>query len=64
MAKKHRSCVFLEGLMCSHRRSKRFSIAKYCFSCPHYLKFMREMDAEDEREMAEIDEIMKTGVWS
>jgi len=55
MAKKYRSCAFIEGLMCSHRRSEKFSVGKYCFSCPHYERFMREMDAEDERVMAEID---------
>ena len=63
----YRSCLFLVGLLCSHRRSKRVSmndsylVAKYCVTCPHYIQFMREMDAEDEREMAEIDRIMEHG---
>jgi hypothetical protein len=32
-----------------------YLVAKYCVTCPHYIQFMREMDAEDERVMAEID---------
>ena len=57
MVKKNscRSCLFVEGVMCSHRRSKRFSVAKFCLECPIYLRFMREMEAEDEKVMVEID---------
>jgi len=55
MVKSYRLCVFLNDVMCSHRRSKSFSVGKYCLKCPHYEEFMREMDAEDERVMDEID---------
>jgi len=57
----YRACLFVEGVMCSHRRSKRVSmnrsylVAKFCVECSHYEQFMREMEAEDEEVMAEID---------
>jgi len=57
MAKSYRECAFVAGVLCSHRRSKKFSINKYCLSCPKYEQFMRSMDAEDEKVMDEIDKI-------
>jgi hypothetical protein len=32
-----------------------------CFSCPHYERFLRMMDEEDEKEMDEIDRLRKEG---
>lgn len=61
MVEHYRSCVFLPDVMCSHRRSKSFSVSRSCFKCPHYAKFMRIMEEQDEIEMAEIDRIRKYG---
>jgi len=62
----YRSCLFLDDVLCSHRRSKRFSdsylVAKYCVKCPHYEQFNRLMDEEDAREGAEVEEFFRTGV--
>jgi len=56
-------CAFLPDVLCSFRKSEKFGIMDRCFKCSHYLRFMCEMDEEDERVMDEIDEIHRTGVW-
>lgn len=50
------SCAFLPDVLCSYRKDEKFGIMTRCFKCPHYIRFMREMDEEDERMMNEIDE--------
>jgi len=56
-------CLFYADVVCPHRNSeakrKRFSMAKFCvgLKCKHFVRFEREMDAEDERVMDEIDAI-------
>jgi hypothetical protein len=56
-------CLFFEDVLCSFRKSEKFAILDQCFKCPHYSRFIREMDEEDQRVMDEIDEIRRTGVW-
>ncbi len=56
-------CVFLDDVLCLHRKDAKFVVMARCFECRHYRRFMREMDKEDERVMDEIDEIRRTGVW-
>jgi hypothetical protein len=48
-------CVFFPDVLCSSRKSEKFGIMNRCFKCPHYFRFMREMQEEDERVMDEID---------
>lgn len=52
---KRLSCLFLDGVLCSFRKTKQVAIMNRCLKCPHYLRFMRDMAEEDERVMAEID---------
>jgi hypothetical protein len=56
-------CAFLPDVLCSYRKDEKFDVMDRCSTCRHYGRFMREMDAEDERVMDEIDEIRRTGVW-
>jgi hypothetical protein len=35
--------------------NRSYLVAKFCVECSHYEQFMREMEAEDEEVMAEID---------
>jgi hypothetical protein len=56
-------CVFWDDVLCSFRKDVRSGVMARCFECPHYRRFEREMDEEDERVMNEIDEIRRTGVW-
>jgi len=56
------TCVFLLDVLCSYRRSEKVTIMARCWKCPHYVRFMREMDEEDERMMNEVDEERRTGV--
>jgi hypothetical protein len=51
------SCAFWDNVSCSFRKIEEFGIMARCLKCPHYLRFVREMDEEDERVMDEIDEV-------
>ena len=55
------SCFFLPDVLCSFRNNENFAIMNRCLKCPHYKRFLREMDEEDERVMDEIDKIRKYG---
>jgi len=59
--KKLFSCFFLLDVLCSFRKGERFGVMNRCFKCPHYRRFMREMEEEDVRVMDEIDRIRKYG---
>ena len=54
-------CVFLDDVLCSFRKSEKFTILDKCRTCPYLKRFEREMDEEDERIMDEIDKIRKYG---
>ena len=53
------SCVFLNDVLCSFRKDGRSGVIQRCLKCPHYRRFEREMDEEDERVMNGIDEERK-----
>lgn len=55
------SCVFSVDVLCSYHKDATFGVMNRCFKCPHYRRFEREMDEQDERIMDEIDEIRKHG---
>jgi len=46
------SCEFWDNVLCSFRRGAKGSIMQRCFECGHYLRFMAEMDVEEEEEDA------------
>lgn len=48
-------------MLCSYRKSEKFTVMDRCLKCKHYRRFMWEMAEEDERVMDEIDEIRKHG---
>jgi len=62
-SKKLLSCGFLLDVLCSYRKDAKFAIMGRCLKCPHYVRFMREMDEEDERVMDEIDKQRRAGVF-
>ena len=53
------SCLFLADVLCSYRKSEKFTVMNRCLKCRHYRRFTREMAEEDERVMDEIDAIRK-----
>jgi hypothetical protein len=55
-------CVFLNDVLCSFRKSDKFTILDKCSNCPHFTRFEREMGEEDQRIMDEIDEERRSGV--
>jgi len=44
-------------VFCSHQKYDKPVLLNRCLTCSHYLRFLREMDEEDERVMDEIDRI-------
>jgi hypothetical protein len=46
-------CVFFSDVLCSHRKAMQVFVMAQCFECCHYLRFMAQMDAEEEREDSE-----------
>ena len=62
--KKLLSCLFWLDVLCSYRRRyEKLGIMDRCLKCPHYFRFLREMDKEDQKVMDEVDEIRRTGVY-
>jgi hypothetical protein len=53
-------CLFLgHEVLCSFRKDEKGAVMDRCLKCSHYLRFMAEMEEEDERVMNEIDEERK-----
>ena len=57
--KKLFSCVFSSHASCSFRKSEKFGIMNRCLRCGHHRNSLREMDEEDARETAEIEDIRR-----
>lgn len=55
------SCVFRSDVLCSYRKTEGYYVMDRCMRCRHYEEFMREMEEEDDRVMAEVDFIHKYG---
>jgi len=52
--------MFMLDVLCSYVKSEKFVGAMdRCMKCPHYLRFLREMDEEDEKVMDEIDRMRR-----
>jgi hypothetical protein len=43
-------CVFFDDVMCSFRKDEKVGVLGRCFSCRHYLRFMADMDKQEEEE--------------
>lgn len=50
-----KACVFLDDVLCSYRKSEEFGVMERCFRCPHYRRFIREMDKEEEEFFEEVE---------
>lgn len=55
--------MFYDNEFCPHPEVDRDRRMVLCGSCNHYRKFEREMEAEDERVMDEIDKIRRRGSY-
>jgi hypothetical protein len=59
--KKLLSCLFFDDVFCSFRKSEKSGIMNRCFKCPHYLRFLRFMEEEEEEFWDEVDRIREYG---
>lgn len=48
-------CVFQNDVLCSFRKSERSGVMNRCFKCEEYVRFMREMDDEEDEFWVEVD---------
>lgn len=55
------TCIFLEDVLCAHRKSDNFRPMARCWTCPEYLRFLRGMQEEEEKFFEECDKIRKYG---
>ena len=55
------SCIFLTDVLCSYRKDDNFRLMDRCLKCPQHARFEREMDEEDAKVDAEIEELHKYG---
>ena len=54
-------CLFLVDVLCSFRKSEKFYIMNRCFECPHYKRFLKEMQDEEDEFFEECERIWKFG---
>lgn len=59
--KKQLFCLFLLDVLCSFRKYEKFGVMDRCLECPHYKKFLREMDKQDEMFWDEEARVRKYG---
>jgi hypothetical protein len=52
-------CVFLDGVLCSYRKSTRFTVMDRCLKCRHYRRFVCEMAKEEDEFWSFVDEVQK-----
>lgn len=57
------SCMFLSDVLCSFRKSEEFGVMNRCLKCPHYQRFLREMEEEEEEFWEEVDRFRIYGRW-
>lgn len=50
-------CSFLLDVLCPHKKYKGFRVFGKCFKCPHYLKFLREMEDEEQKFFDEVERV-------
>ena len=53
------SCLFLLDVLCSFRRYEGFGFMKRCETCVHYLRFLREMEKEEDEFFEEVDRLRR-----
>ena len=54
-------CFFLPNVICSFRTSEKSGLMDRCLKCPYYVKFLREMEEEEDKFWEEVDRIRKYG---
>ena len=59
--KKVLSCFFRRDVLCFFRKSEKSGVMSRCFKCPHYFRFMREMQEEEDAFFEEVERIRKYG---
>jgi len=50
------ACAFLLDVLCSYRKSEKCGVMGRCLKCEHYMRFIREMDKEDEEMDKEVED--------
>jgi len=53
------SCLFLPDVLCSYRKTEGFYVMDRCAKCPHYIRFMADMEEEEERFFEEVERLRR-----
>lgn len=48
-------CVFWDDVLCSYRKYEGFGLMDRCLKCPHYERFLCEMEDEEEAFFEEVE---------
>lgn len=59
--KKLLSCFFLSEVLCFYRETEELGVMSRCLKCPHYERFMSEMEREEGEFFDEAHKIWKYG---
>lgn len=54
-------CLFLPDVVCLYVESDKPTFMSRCEECPHYKRFVRDMENEDQEFWDEVDRIRKYG---
>ena len=52
-------CVFWDDVLCSFSKDEKFRVMARCSKCPHYLRFIRSMDEEEEENARFVEGVRK-----
>ena len=50
-------CTLEVGKVCPHKKCEHTRILAKCFKCPHYRRFMADMEAEEEQFFKEVEKM-------
>lgn len=51
------TCIFLSDVVCSFQKYGHAVLLRRCDTCEYYLRFVREMEEEEEKFFDEVDKI-------
>ena len=57
------SCLFLLNVLCSFRKVEQFAVLDRCFKCPHYSRFVQEMEELEDAFWEEEERLRREGSY-
>jgi hypothetical protein len=54
-------CSFWENVLCQSKKNDRFVVLRRCLTCPHYRRFEREMEEEEDEFFDYVERVRSRG---